>query len=199
MSNDNPAQAFSLIAQERTSGLPENKIKNLYITDERTGAGEENLVQISTAQLFSRAKISLPEALGRALETSFMAGLAGEQENRAVPFLILKVSGHDSGLAGMLAWESALPRFFDSFFGMALEPTNDPRGAQKFRDAIVANRDVRILERAGGAIVYAFANETTVVIAGSRHALELLLPLAQNITGSNVSSSVHSVARVPLR
>lgn len=168
-----PAQIFSAIPLEQE--YPES-IKNLYFT-ETAGATS---TEISANRFLTFAKLQAPEILTRSLEKQFMAGIFEESmqtnpNGRATPFLILKVSSYETGLAGMLEWEASLPRGFDTIFGTKVaNPANT-----KFRDVVILGKDARILEGAGGnTIAYTFANKNTIVLAGSRTALEKLLPLA---------------------
>lgn len=166
-------QMFVEIAKETRQGLPPGEIKNLYITENN----DDVPVAIITNKLLSLANVSVPDILARSLEKKFMMGLFGDPDREAVPFFILKVSGHDTGLAGMLEWEATLPRFFDSMFGVNIN--DEIIKNMSFTDVVVAGEDARYFQsRLGGTIVYAFANKNTIVMAGSKTTLESILPLA---------------------
>ena len=96
----------------------------------------------------------------------------------STPFLVLKVSSYETGLAGMLAWERSMPRLFDAIFGTSVATSVSNR--TKTRDAVILGRDARVLEIAPNiGISYVFANPQTIIIAESRTALEFLVPLVK--------------------
>lgn len=110
-----------------------------------------------------------------------MAGLYGEEGGQSTPFFVFKVSGYDTGFAGMLAWENDLPRLFDTVFGTKFLDTQFDAtffNPVKFKDKVVLGYDTRALEGLpAGSIFYAFVNQTTVIIANSQSALEALASL----------------------
>lgn len=177
ISKEMPTQIFTAITKERRQGNSAGSIKNFYFTED---VGSNSTV-IPANRLLSFANISAPEILTRSLEKSFMAGFFGEADGGATPFLMLKVSSYDTGLAGMLEWEANLPRSFDTIFGTSVN--NGVLSKTKFRDIMVLGKDARIIDTAlGDTIAYAFANQNIIVIAGSKSALEALLPLAPTPT-----------------
>ena len=166
-------QIFAEIMSEMKQGLSAGSIKNLYF--EESVATEPTA--ISANRLFVFADISAPEILGRSLEKPFMVGFWGEENWGATPFVVLKVSGYDTGFAGMLEWEKNLPRAFDAMFGTKVD--SGVASKNKFQDIVVLERDARAIETPlGGGIAYAFANDDTIVIAGSQTALEALIAVA---------------------
>lgn len=178
VSQETPNLIFAKIAVEYASSLEVGSIKNLYFYEKvAVEAGERVAVAVSADRALALTGMRTPEILARALERDIMVGILGEEARRA-PFLILKVSNYDGGLAGMLAWEKDLPRFFDRMFGAKFEADSTDMRAV-FRDIIIRDRDARIQETIfGQSIAYAFADASTIVIAGSRSALgELLLKM----------------------
>lgn len=172
ITNQTQKQIGVEINAEIKQGLPSGSIKNLYFTEGKTEAAT-----VSASGLFMFADISAPEILTRSLEKEFMAGLFGEESWGVTPFLILKVSSYETGLAGMLEWETMLPSSIDTLFGTKI--ASGPSSKTKFRDIVVFGKDARSIDTAlGGTIAYAFATPNTIVIAGSTVALETLLPLA---------------------
>lgn len=168
----NRADALAGIATEMKQGTSSGSIKNLYFTE----GGESASAVISANRLLSFVNVSAPDILTRSLEKQFMAGFWGEKNGGAVPFVILKVSSKETGLAGMLDWETDLPRFFDTLFGTTISSGSTKT---KFRDIVVNGKDARIFETSpNSAIAYAFANQNTIVIAGSKNALDALMSLA---------------------
>lgn len=175
LNKETPEHLFAMIAVERTGGVVEGSIKNLYFAEEVSAQdGTLNTNAISVNRLFAFANISAPEILTRSLETPFMAGLLGEGGSSAAPFIILKVSGYDTSLAGMLEWEASLPNLIDTVFGTK----TGVMGEGKFRDIVVAGKDSRILESASDTkIIYAFTDPNTIVITVSRSTLEKLITM----------------------
>lgn len=167
------AQVFAGVIDELKQGMSSDSIKYLYFV-EKSG---DILNPISANRLITLSGISTPEILTRSLEKSFMAGFWGEKNGMSIPFMILKVSGNETGIAGMLEWEAMLPRFFDTVFGAKIE--SSLASAVKFRDIVVLGKDARVMDSSSSAsVVYSFANANTIVIATSKPALEKLLPLA---------------------
>lgn len=182
ISQETPELIFAKIAVEYASGVESGSIKNLYFNEEvarETGggagpAGATTAVAVSAGGFLALTGVRIPDVFARVLESDFMAGILGEA-TRSTPFFILNVSSREGGLAGMLAWEKDLPRFFDTVFGTKIIG-GTPGGRLIFRDTIILGRDVRTLETASGQnIVYAFADTDTIVIAGSSGALNELL------------------------
>ncbi len=165
------AQIVAINIEKRAKGISAGSIKNLYFTDNKDGVA----VPLTTNRLFAFVGIQIPDILARSLEKQFMTGFFGEKNGVATPFLILKVSDKNTGIAGMLEWESSILGFFDTIFG-----TNIGSGANmKFVDIVVLGKDARSFDTSSGTkIMYSFANQNTIVIAGSQSALEALIPLA---------------------
>ncbi len=190
VNNESTERMFADVANARTAFGAQGDIKNFYFHEEVStadGSRQTDLrdtipqnrraVSISANKLLMLTKISAPEILTRSLENIFMAGLLNEETGSLpTPFIILKVSGYDTGYAGMLEWERSLPRFFDIVFG-----TNIEAGLSdtiKMRDVVISGEDARVLEITPTVgIAYSFANPSTVVITMSRNALEKLIPM----------------------
>ncbi len=173
-----PERLFGVVASERVSGGTQGDIKNFYLHEDiSTSDGTKKAVSISANKLIMLTGTSAPEILKRSLENTFMAGLINEEtDSLSTPFIILKVSGYDTGLAGMLEWERSLPRFFDIIFGTNIEAGLSDK--IKMRDVVLSSRDARVLEITPAiGIAYSFANPSTIVIAGSRNALEELISM----------------------
>ncbi|MBI5798483.1 MAG: hypothetical protein HZB10_00950 [Candidatus Yonathbacteria bacterium] len=159
------------IEAEIGEGVPSGSVKNLFFA-ESTSTG---LAPVSASRLFAFSNIYIPDLLARSIKKQFMAGFYGEANGGASPFLVLKVSNREMGLAGMLEWEPALSGFFDTIFGANIGGSPNT----KFRDIIILEKDARMLEVPfKGTVVYAFADPTTIIITVSRTSLETLLTIA---------------------
>ena len=122
--------------------------------------------------------IATPEILTRSLETQFMVGFIGAN-NTSVPFFVLNVSGHDTGLIGMYEWEQKMPKFFDAVFGMTMG--TQMQSATKFRDIVVLGRDARVLELSPDTgIAYMFANPQTIIVTTNKKVLQELVTRVTN-------------------
>lgn len=160
---------------EYGSGSSEGAVKNLYFV-ETIGATS---TKVSAAHFLSFANARAPDILARSLENEFMAGFLGDAAGEAAPFLILKVSDYNTGLAGMLEWEPNLARAIDSLLGTTLGTDT----SVKFHSIIVGGKDARILTAPfGGTIVYAFADQNTIIITSGQSSLEVLITLARTPT-----------------
>lgn len=171
-SKSNPEHIFALIMVERTAGLSIGDIENLYFTEESSAQEGRPLEahSLSANDFLSFAGIFAPEIFTRSLETPFMAGFFGE-EGGTTPFIILKVSSYETGLAGMLAWEEYLPYLFSTVFGMNIE-TQTIGKKSGFHNIVVLGRDARLSGTdPRRSISYAFADANTIVIAGSQNTL----------------------------
>lgn len=166
-------QILDEVSDELMEGATAGSIKNIHF-EELVGTEPTT---ISANRLFVFADIFAPEILNRSLEKPFMIGFWGEENWGATPFIILKVSGYDTGFAGMLDWEKDLPRAFDSLFGTNINA--ELKSKIKFQDIVVLEKDARVVETpSGDTIAYVFANENTIVIAGSQKALVAIVTVA---------------------
>lgn len=171
ISRESIASVIEAIREEKKQGIQIGTIKNLYFTE----SSKEGTLEISANRLFIFLGNRAPETLSSILERPFMAGFFGEPDGATTPFLILKVSDRNTGIAGMLEWEAGLPRFFDSLFGTNIENG----GALGFKDIVVLGKDTRSIDTNGVlSITYTFVNNETILITGSRSSMESLLPLA---------------------
>lgn len=172
IANETPEKIFAEISNERKHGISASSIKNFYIYED----GGADAKAVSVNRFISFTNTQVPEIFVRSLENQFMVGFFGESNGGTAPFIIIKVSDYEIGLAGMLEWEKDLPRFFDTVFG-----TNIMNGVTtiKFNDIVVGGNDARYLNVVfGNTVAYAFVNKNTLVIASSLTSLKELLPLA---------------------
>jgi len=171
ISTESAYQIATEIAAEKNKGSAIGAIKNMYFAE----GNEVSPVEISASRLFAFEGIRIPELLLGSLEKPFMVGLLGESSDMIAPFFVLRVSNHDTSLAGMIDWETELPNIFSTIFGFKIETDTSMR----FYDTQVAGRDARLLDgSAKTAIAYAFADKNTIIITTSRTALETLISLA---------------------
>jgi hypothetical protein len=108
-----------------------------------------------------------------------MAGIvnAGGAET---PFFILSVSSYSNTFAGMLSWETVMPRDLAVLFPAhptvvaaatsspaTSTPQTVPLPAAAFKDEVVSNHDVRIYRDPAGrsVLVYGYWNQSTLILA----------------------------------
>lgn len=106
---------------------------------------------LSTEEFLNLLQSEAPGSLVRSFDKLFMTGVVGKS-----PFVIIKLASFENAFAGMLLWEESMPSDLTPLFPNA-GPMKaiDPQSV--FKDVIVRNKDVRVLE----AIV------TTQVVTGS--------------------------------
>ncbi len=178
MTKDSTLVIFTTIAGEITKKGNLGVVENFYITEDiLTPEGVLKTEPITGSRFLSVAGVSVPDILRRSVEDAYMSGSLGEINGETpTPFVILKVSDHNSSVAGMLEWEQELPNFFDAVFGTTM--SKDVTNRTKTRDSVVLGRDARVINIAPGvSISYTFANPATIIIAGSKTALEKLISL----------------------
>lgn len=173
ISSETTTQVVAKIATEKGKGTYAGSIKNLYFTG--TGIATST-TEISANRFLSFMNAQAPSILSRTLEEQFMVGFFGEANGGATPFIILNVSDHNTGLAGMLEWESSLPEFFNTLFTIKVTATKP--SIRKFTSVLVNEKDARMLEiNSVIKIIYVFANQNSIIISGSQSAAEELLLL----------------------
>lgn len=172
LSKETREQVIARIAAEKGKGSPSGTIKNLYFIDGDTATSTET----SADKLLVFLNAQTPAMLARSLEKQFMLGFFGEANGGAAPFLLLKVSDHNTGLAGMLEWENSLSAFFNTLFNISVSGVKST--AQKFSNIVVLGKDARVQELAPGVkVIYLFANQNSIIITESLSATEGLLTL----------------------
>lgn len=129
-------ESFAASFQELISNNKSEEITHVLLKKD----AEELTPSITTTELFSLLEAEAPGSLVRSFDPLFMTGALGEN-----PFLIIKLQSFENAYAGMLLWEETLaedltPVFANANTVKAIAP------ASVFRDVIVRNKDVRILE-----------------------------------------------------
>jgi hypothetical protein len=118
----------------------------------------------TTEEIFSLLDTQLPNTAIRALANTMIMGSVTTSKNE--PFIVLQSSRFDVLFSGLLSWEHYLQGDLSPLFG-------DTASSEKFTDVTIANKSVRVLKDAQGneILLYAFIDQTTVVISTSRDAL----------------------------
>ena len=129
---------------------------------------------ISTAEFFSLLESQAPGSLVRSFGPLFMVGSVGES-----PFLIIKLASFENAFAGMLLWETTMAEDLTPIFGnanvvKAIAPTS------VFRDVIVRNKDVRVLETVVESTVVTGTGTSTATTTGTSTVPVLLYSFFDN-------------------
>ncbi|PIQ92305.1 MAG: hypothetical protein COV70_00890 [Parcubacteria group bacterium CG11_big_fil_rev_8_21_14_0_20_39_22] len=133
-------------------------------TPEKTS--EKQLV--SSGEFLTMIGSGAPSSFLRTLDNSFMFGFYSLKQNE--PFLILKPKSYENSFAGMLDWEKSIQKniggiFIDERVDNS-STTNSFINRRQFEDAIIKNRDARVLKNQNGVIIflYSFPDKNTLVI-----------------------------------
>lgn len=114
-----------------------------------------------------------PEALTRSLEEKIFLGIWSDGI-KSEPLLILRSDSPQSILTNMLAWETTLKDEARSIFGTYYTESSY---ALSFKDKVVLNQDVRVLQNSSGVSVffYTILDKNHIVFARSSSALKRVL------------------------
>ncbi|MCR4279366.1 MAG: hypothetical protein NUV78_01365 [Candidatus Zambryskibacteria bacterium] len=160
----------------------------------KVGMGETSSI-ITAAQFFSLIESRAPGSLVRSFDDLFMIGAirAQSESGEASPFIIIRLNSFENAFAGMLSWEKDMPQdllplFSNSELVKAIDETS------VFKDAIVKNKDVRILEvsapvtdtaatstasstemRIETVLAYSFFDNNMLIITNKIEALQTLI------------------------
>jgi hypothetical protein len=185
----------SALAELARETLVQGNVLVTYVTE--TVTGEKGLTSRQPADGGVLAKAILlraPDILLRNTAPESTVGIvhAGE-ESRA--FFLLRVSSYERTFSGMLTWEPLMARDLALLYPLysdtapqepasVMTATSTPAAAfvsapaeTRFRDAIVANHDVRVLRDTAGRslLMYGYADKETLIIARDEAAYTELL------------------------
>ena len=144
-----------------------NNFDNIYMT---TGSSTARRL-INSGEFVSLMNFKIPDIAKRTLLPDFMVGMYSFGKN--LPFVILKTSSFENTYAGMLTWEKDLEKDFQVIFrlpgyensgGILAELT--PGVSKKFEDAVIANKDTRLIRGVDGQIIllYGIIDKETIII-----------------------------------
>jgi len=160
------------------SQIKVNNFDNVYLT---TGSNQAKRM-VTSSEFISLIKFKMPDILKRTLLPDFMVGVYSFGKN--LPFVILKTSYFENAYTGMLGWENDLEEDFQVLFRLSgyensgrildsLTPTN----LKKFEDAVVINKDIRLLRDDNGQIIflYGIIDKETIIITVSDTAFKEII------------------------
>jgi hypothetical protein len=160
----------TLAGKINSTKVPQNNFYATFITTGSTTAKK----LISSTEFITLTKLDVPSLLKRTLLPNYMIGSYSYGVN--FPFIIFRTSSFENTYTGMLDWEKSLEKDLTILF--RLPGYDAPRGIaeqltavnfKKFEDAVVSNKDVRLIRNEAGKIIliYGIVDKTTVIITTS--------------------------------
>lgn len=190
------------LASRATEPVVSGNVLVTYIKQQPTG--EEGVVAgtpLKGGYLLKALALPAPDILLRNVAPETTVGIVNARgETR--PFFVIRVTSYERTFAGMLTWEPLMARDLGALY--PLYPVSEPEPVAlatasttatstksavippapvqaasriRFEDAVVSNRDVRVLRDTSGKslILYGYADKETLIIARDEAAFELLL------------------------
>lgn len=138
----------------------------------------ENPQQVTSNKFLEKLATRAPEELIRSIDDIFMYGIYALSSNQ--PFIIFKIGYYQNAFAGMLKWEKDMQEDIVSLFvkkGQMIEAETTEElinATSSFADAIVKNKDARVLRNESGEIIflYTFPDKDTLVMTTNADTLE---------------------------
>lgn len=159
-------ESFASALSDLVANLGETELKHIDIRN-----GATNLASSTpTSQFFNILEARASGSLVRSFGSIFMIGGLGEEQ-----FIVIKLTSFENAFAGMLEWESNMAEDLIAVFANA-NTLQANASENVFRDVIVKNKDVRILEVAGEPVLlYTFFDNNMLIITESFKTLEILM------------------------
>ncbi len=150
-------------------------IEGIYLTENKRVVGLTRFIDMIKGSL----------VLDKIIFTSdnFMLGVVNK--NTKDFFILLKVSSFTNSFPAFRSWESKMFNDLHRFFGYTINADTNYLNTKSFEDAIIENKNARVLYDKDGAIVlmYIFADDTSVVFADTEEAMkEVMIRLAASNT-----------------
>jgi len=135
-----------------------------------TGVAAEIL---NTADFLTRLNVHAPQALVRSFGDLFMLGVLGS--NPPHTLIIATVDSFQNAFPGMLEWESRMAEDLLPIFAEEETIKNVPTSTL-WQDAIIGNRDTRILKDPNGntVLLYAFFDGRLLIITDNEMSFRLI-------------------------
>lgn len=156
-------------------------VNNFYNTYLTMGTGTQKRL-MNTSEFISLMDFSMPDIIRRTLLPEYMVGMYMFDEN--LPFIIFKTTYFENAYAGMFEWEKSLESDLKNLFrlpgyekeGGVLDELT-PTTFKKFEDAVVINKDVRLIKDEAGEtiLLYAIIDKETIVITKNETAFKEIL------------------------
>jgi hypothetical protein len=145
------------------SKLNLESIKAIFFTKK---IKEENEKLISR-DFLSLIGVTAPGALVRSLTDEYLLGKYLDKKNQQATFLILETTDYNQAYASMLNWEETMPVNLLELFNLSYSEA-------RWRDAIINNKDARVLYNESGneLLYYVFFNKNILIITNNTEALK---------------------------
>lgn len=166
----NYAQTVATIQQELAQTHDSNTIRSITFQYQRPDdANKPAIYPITTAEFIKYFLPTMPDALARAYDGTYVLGSTGGAV--AKPFLLLTTTNYPQAFSGMLNYENTLFADFQRIFNLSLPEDPTP---PTFVDDIFQNKDIRVLVDGTNTpiLVYAFLDNNTVLITTSLDTLK---------------------------
>ena len=137
----------------------------------------DKFIPITTKDLLQLTAANPPRILSNTLSDNFSFGYVGEDKQ---PYLILHTSNFSNSYAGMLEWEKVIYDDVSALFSLpqSLSGTQSEifKTEYTFKDTLVVSRDAREIQfPADRHLIYAFADNDTIIITTNTETLRILL------------------------
>ncbi len=159
-----------LVTKLFESSISDNSFYNCYLT---VGTSTDKRL-ITSTEFINLSKHKIPDMVKRVLTKDFMVGTYFF--NNKMPFIILKTNSFENTYAGMFDWEKDLEKDLQTLFRLSGYEENggilaglNPTISKKFEDAVIANKDVRLLrdENFNIMLLYGIIDNETLIITTS--------------------------------
>jgi len=153
-------QIFQSMANEIfSSEVKQGGVLGIYLTENKKNIGLRNFLTIISANV-DQKEMSF-------VDDNFLIGAANL--DKKYQFILLKVRSFSDVFDVMHSWEDKMFYDLHSFFNIDLSSTTNYLVTKDFEDAIVQNKNARILKDSEEKIVlmYIFINETSLIITNS--------------------------------
>ena len=163
-----------LTAINNSTNISLGRIRNVFITESFIDEqGLEQRALVNASDFLKAIDAQVPASFLRSLGRDFMVGIHVFNGNQ--PFIILSTGFYENAFVGMLEWERDLKEDFTPFLGEEKAKTVDTTQTNTtvyktttptFSDAVLKNKDVRVLKDDDGKIIllYSFVDQNTIVI-----------------------------------
>ena len=158
----------------KNTNLSLGRIRNVFITESFIDEqGLEQRALVNASDFLKAIDEQMSASFLRSLGRDFMVGIHVFNGNQ--PFIILSTGFYENAFVGMLEWERDLKEDFTPFLGEEKAKTVDTTQTNTtvyktttptFSDAVLKNKDVRVLKDDDGKIIllYSFVDQNTIVI-----------------------------------
>ena len=155
--------AESIKSKTRTSTVEDRAVEGVYLTEHKKVVGLKRFLALLESN-FPVAGLGL-------VKDNFFIGIWG-QETKGDLFILLQVRSFTDIFPVLHVWEEKMLADLFRTFGLELTAETNYLLTANFTDGFVENKNARILYDQTGKVVllYAFVDDTSVVIANSRPA-----------------------------